>query len=227
MNVYFLVEGRRTERKIYPKWLSELVPSLVEVKDAYAISTNNYYLFSGNGYPSLLDNHLANAVEDINAIGKFDYLVICVDADEFTVAERTQEILDFIQKNEIILQSNTKLEIIIQNKCIETWLLGNAKIFKRNPQDSELKAYIEFYNVSKQDPELMENIGDYPTTAQFHEDYLKALLATRNIQYTKHNPRGVTEPSYLAQLVQRTQKTTHLASFANFLEFCKEINKEL
>jgi hypothetical protein len=227
MNVYFLVEGRKTERKVYPKWLSVLVPSLVRVEDAYAIHKNNYYLFSGNGYPSLLDNHLANAVADVNAIGKYDYFVICVDADDFTVAARVQEILDFMDKKKIVLQEATKLVIIVQNKCIETWLLGNAKIFKRNPQDPELKTYIEFYNVSKQDPELMESIDSNMTTATFHEDYLKALLAERNIQYTKHNPRGVTEPSYLDQLVQRTRKTKQLASFANFLDFCTIINAKI
>lgn len=28
MNIYFLVEGKRTEMKVYPKWLSILIPNL-------------------------------------------------------------------------------------------------------------------------------------------------------------------------------------------------------
>ena len=70
MNIYFLVEGKRTEMKVYPKWLSHLVPNLKRV-DAYQnVESNNYYIFSGNGFPSLLDNHLRNCIEDINSTKK-------------------------------------------------------------------------------------------------------------------------------------------------------------
>jgi hypothetical protein len=71
MNVYFLVEGRKTEKKVYPQWLSVLVPELTKVDDANSVSENNYYLFNGEGFPSIL-HHLKNAVEDINTIGRYD-----------------------------------------------------------------------------------------------------------------------------------------------------------
>ncbi len=227
MNIYFLVEGKRTEKKVYPKWLSILVPKLTEVNDPYSVSKNNYYLFSGNGFPSLLHNHLTNSVLDVNAIGDFDYFAICLDADECSVEERKQEVIDFMNTEGVALSAKTKFILIVQNKCIETWLLGNMKVFKRNPHSPELREYISFYDVSKQDPELMNNSGDFETTAQFHESYLKELLLERNIQYTKKNPRGVTEQAYLQQLIHRTEKTEHIRSFAYFLEFCDEINNSI
>ena len=33
MNLYFLVEGRRTESKVYPRWLSYLLPEYRQVNN--------------------------------------------------------------------------------------------------------------------------------------------------------------------------------------------------
>jgi len=226
-NIYFLVEGRRTEKKVYPKWISFLVPKLTEINDAFSVTSNNFYIFSGNGYPSLLNNHLRNSIEDINTIGKFDYFVVCLDADEVTVLERQNEVLDFIKKNKIVLNSNTKLVIIVQNRCIETWFLGNSKIYKRNPNSELLQKFINFYNVSVDDPELMEKYENFDTYADFHETYLSEMLAERNIQYTKVNPRGVTEPDYINQLIKRSSETSHIKTFKRFIDFCRNLNNEI
>ena len=75
MNVYFLVEGK-TERKVYPKWLAHLAPQLKRVNFPCDATANNYYLISGGGFPSILDNHLKDLVSDINTSGNFDYLVL-------------------------------------------------------------------------------------------------------------------------------------------------------
>jgi hypothetical protein len=157
MNLYVLVEGKRTEVKVYPAWLAILLPQVTRVKYQHQVVNNHYYLFSGQGYPALL-NHLANTVEEVNRLAVFDYLVVCLDADEVSVAERKQEVLNFIYKNKIVLNLKTELVVIVQNKCIETWFLGNAKIFKRNPQSLELRNYVDFYNVAKQDPEKNASI---------------------------------------------------------------------
>jgi len=45
MNVYFIVEGRRTEKKVYPAWLGHLIPELRRVNWAFEADNNNYYLF--------------------------------------------------------------------------------------------------------------------------------------------------------------------------------------
>ncbi|WP_286964725.1 hypothetical protein, partial [Flavobacterium sp. UBA4854] len=92
MNIYILVEGRRTEKKVYPKWMSLLVPKITEVKHPTQVVDKNYYIFNGNGFPSLLDNHLRNAVEDVNNIKLFNYFVICLDSEEDSVAQRKQQV---------------------------------------------------------------------------------------------------------------------------------------
>lgn len=217
MNIYFLVEGRRTEKKVYPLWLNILIPELTEVKNAFLVDKNNFYIFSGNGYPSLLNNHLRNSIEDINIIDKFDYFVICLDADEITVKQRINEVKNFIKKENIILNSTTKFEIIVQNRCIETWFLANSKVYKRNPNNVLLKEFNDFYNVAVNDPELMGKLADYETHAVFHEVYLSEMLAERNIHYSKKNPHAVTSPNYLNELIKRSSLTNHIQTFKKFI----------
>lgn len=227
MNIYFLVEGRRTEKVIYPKWLQQLSPKLKQVKDPFLVKKNNYFLFNGNGFPSLLHNHLTNTFSDINEIKKYHYLVLVLDSDECTVSERAAEVESFIQKQKLILSSPCKLRLVIQNRCIETWLLGNKKVVKTNPQSKELVKYIRFFNVKEKDPEKMGVYTNFSTHAQFHESYLSELLRERNIRYTKRNPNGVTDPQYLNQLLARHTKDNHLETFGSFLTFIEEINSEI
>ncbi len=184
MNLYFLVEGRSTERKVYPKWLSFLIPDLTRIKDYTDANDNNYYLFSGEGFPAIIDNHLINTIKDINESGKFDYLILCIDADEDSIADRNKQVLDKIKKNNIKLK-NCELILIIQNKCIETWFLANRAICSSEPQRILLQDFIKFYNVKLDDPELMGKYTGFSTTTKFHEAYLKELLAENNKSYTK------------------------------------------
>jgi len=225
MNLYFLVEGQRTEKKVYPAWLSHLLPELKRVNDYDQVDKNNYYLFSAEGYPSIIHKHLPNAVEDIVIHGKYNYLIICLDADEVSVNERKQEIHNFVVKNDINLKlGNTKLQIIIQNRCIETWFLGNRKIYSKKPQNNPLIDYIRHYDIYTNCPELMGNYGTFNTHAQFHEAYLKELFRAKNINYSKNNPGDVVKSHYLNQIVQRiTDDPTHLQSFQVFIEFCRNI----
>jgi len=53
MNLYFLVEGKQSERKIYPAWLAHILPELQRVDNCDDVNEKNYYLISGEGYPSL------------------------------------------------------------------------------------------------------------------------------------------------------------------------------
>jgi len=226
MNIYFLVEGNRTEKKVYPKWLSVLVPELVRVNTFDAVVKNNYYIFSGNGFPNLLHNHLPNCVEDINKNGNYDYFVMCLDADNEDVENFRMQILDFMKRENIALNSRTKFEIILQNRCFETWFLGNPKIFKQNPSSDFLRQCINFYNVKKQDPELMEKLPSFEgSTSIFHASYLQELLAERNIFYSKNNPQEVTEAYFLQELIKRNEKTRHISSFRYFLDFCQEVKR--
>jgi hypothetical protein len=219
-NVYFLVEGRRTEIKLYPKWIPALSPKMIRVDSLSQVVKDNFYMFSGQGYPSLLHNHLINSIKDVNNHGSIDYLVICLDSDDSSVEQRRQEVIDFVNQEKVKLNVSTQLVIIVQHRCIETWLLGNKKILKRNPVSQCLRDYISYYNVSVDDPELMRKIKDFNTSAQFHEAYLSEIFAERNISYTKKNPGIAGEQTYLKQLVKRVGDDNHIVSFKSFIDFC-------
>ncbi|BAU53385.1 hypothetical protein [Mucilaginibacter gotjawali] len=223
MNLYFLVEGRHTERKVYPKWLQVLLPELTQVRTISGVTEKCYYLFSGEGFPSLLNNHLRNSIEEINGTMLFDYLIVCLDADESTVESRTGEVLDFMAKENLELNPKCKLAIVVQNRCIETWFLGNRKTFKRNPSKQPLISYVNYYDVRSSDPELMPGYSNFLTISQFHHSYLKENLSERNVSYTKKNPGDVGEKHYLSELISRINGTNHLTSLNSFLSLCNEI----
>lgn len=227
MNLYIIVEGRRTEKKVYPAWLSHLIPKLEPIDWAYQAETNHYYLFNGNGFPALLHNHLKNSIEEVNALGKFNYVVLVLDVDESTIDGRIDEVNGFSKENNLELNAGTELIIIPQNRCIETWFLGNQKIFKENPQNSELVNYIKFYNVKFNDPEEMGIFENFNTHSQFHANYCKIFLRERNIHYSKNRPNGVVDKDYLESLIIRNRETDHIESFKLFIDFCEKVNSEL
>ncbi|MCF4966425.1 hypothetical protein [Nostoc sp. CMAA1605] len=227
MNIYFLVEGKSTERKVYPAWLAHLLPELQRVKNYNDVVKNNYYLFSANGYPSIIYEHLPNAIADMNANGNYSYLVVCLDAEEVTVDYRKQEIKDFLGSQSCVLE-NAHIVLIIQNRCFETWCLGNKKIYTKNPSEHPLLTYTRYYDVSVNCPELMGRYPDFSTHAKFHEAYLKELFRSKNISYSKSNPGDVIKLFYLEELLKRVQnETEHLPSFQSFINFCNIVKGKL
>ncbi len=206
-----------------------MLPELKRVDNYDEAEKNNYYIFSANGYPSIIYNHLPNAAEDINAHGKYNYFIVCLDADEVSVNERKQEINDFVQDKKIqLILGDTQLITIIQNCCIETWFLGNRKIYTKNPQDKSLLAYTRYYDVSENCPELMGKYQDFNMHSQFHEAYLKELFKAKNINYSKKLPGDVTQLYYLQQLIARIEnESDHLPTFREFIQFCNIIKLKL
>lgn len=224
MNLYFLVEGRRSELKIYPKWLKYLLPHFKRVQSCDEAKKNNYYLISGGGYPSIY-HHLRNAIEEVNSTQKYDYLILCLDADESTAAERIREISHYLEKMDLKI-TNCDLKVVVQNRCLETWFLGNRIVYSRQPNSGTFREYAKFYNVSSDDPELMRLYKGFPSISLFHYSYLKEMLAERGIRYTKAMPGGVTDPPYIEQLIARTQETDHLKTLKDFLDFCHSVKVE-
>ncbi len=228
MNLYFLVEGRSTEKKLYPKWLGHLLPSLEQVPSPSEAQANNYFLISGGGYPQILGDKLVNSLLDVAAAGAYDYFVVVLDAEEVTPAERIEEVRTKVDQslaeNGISL-GTCKLMVIVQNRCIETWLLGNRRVFRRNPNSSELRRYVDFYNVHDDDPELMDKPpGTEGTMAAFHYEYLRLVLRERNTPYTKKTPGDACKSHYVDQLQQRIRDTPdHLRTLQVFFDFCREI----
>jgi hypothetical protein len=179
-------------------------------------------MISGMGFPSLLDNYLKNSIDEVNEIGSYDYLIIVLDSEEESIDFRINEVEKFIEKKKLKL--NCELKIIVQHRCIETWLLGNRKVFTRQPSDKELSNFIKFYDVSTDDPELCPKYQGHSTTAAFHFKYLKKILEEKHISYSKKLPQGVTEEHYLNELKKRTADN-HISSFKEFIDFCESINR--
>ena len=225
MNLYFVVEGK-TEAKVYPDWLSYLLPQLNRVKKYSQALTNNYFLISGGGYPALYDIVEA-AIEEINLSQNYDYLAICLDAEENTVNDIQKEVLTELFTNRRLALGKTELKIFVQNRCIETWLLGNQKIYSRQPQSQLLLDRTNYYNVSTDCPELMGKYN-YSVYAQFHEVYLKELFLAKNRTYSKTMPGDVQKEYYLRALHNRVDKElNHLPTLRDFLNFCDLVRSQL
>ena len=224
MNAYIIVEGSRTEMKVYPRWLEIIAPRLQRVKHLSEIKDYNYYLFSGGGIPSIY-NHIANAAEDIidfnlKGNGRIDYLLVCIDTEDESREYILEQIYQELNQRKIVLQ-DLRLEVFEQKVSMESWFLANRKIFKTNPEDDVLRKYIRHYNVREKDPEMMENIDEnlFSTKAQFHHAYLKKIFAERHICYSKSNPSEVCNDDYLKQIIKRYLETGHVCSFGRWYNF--------
>ena len=224
MNLYFLVEGRRTEKKVYPKWLGYLLPSLERVDSPKKADENNYFLVSGGGYPNILGEKLEHSLKDVATTRVYDYLVIVLDAEEMTLAaiieevnRRVTEATEKLTRDNVVIPANCEIKVIVQNRCIETWLLGNKTVFRRNPHSTELRGYIEFYDVSENDPERMPKPPNHgESTADFHLNYLKLVLRERGLTYTKQRPGDVLE-----------RHPDRLPTLKRFFDFCDSLHDEM
>lgn len=205
-----------------------MLPELQRVNHYDEVRENNYFLISAHGYPSIIHEYIPDAISRIKETGKYEYLVVCLDADEDTVESKKQEIDNFI-KTENIQLGDIKLIPIVQNRCIETWFLGNRKMFdSRQPLQQPLRDYVQYYDVSAKDPELMGNYNDDYNHAEFHYVYLKKVFKAKNRRYTKKNTGDAQEKYYLDQLINRIEGDSHhLKSLKDFIEFCKLIKSRL
>ena len=205
---------------------SHLLPELTRVQSYDEVNEKNYYLISGEGYPSLYD-FIPPSIEEINLSGKYNYFVLCLDAEENTVAERHAEIYDFFNQEKLALK-NAELILIVQNRCLESWLLGNRKIYSRNPQNKPLLDYTKYYDISVNCPENMGKYQNFNTHAQFHGAYLRSLFEAKNITYSKKRPGDVLKPFYLEQLLARIQfQPEQLTTLRQFIDFCNIVKSKL
>ena len=146
MNIYFLVEGD-TEAKVYKAWLKYLLPELTRVGLPDQVDNNNYYLFNAKGQPAIIDRHLPDAIANIQKYSKYNYLVICLDAEEVTIDYKEQEVYRCLNSQNIDL-GNIEFHIIVQNRCFDTWCLGNKGIYPLETEISPLLDYTNYYDVT-------------------------------------------------------------------------------
>lgn len=215
MNLYFLLEGERTEKKVYESWIQIAFPGLRLVERIEDVTEDCFRLLSGGGFPLILDR-ISEAVAEIAlAKGRFDHFFIGLDADGLGWVARKQAAETHLEG----LLLTVPTTVIVQNCCIESWFLGNRAFVRTQPQDPELIEFRAFYDVRTEDPEQMPAMP--PAAAaqpqQFHFRYLKACFRERGLSYNKSRPAEVGERHYLDQLVKRVDDTGHLASFGELI----------
>ncbi len=235
MNLYFLLEGRRTEPKVYPAWINHQFPNLTRVNRIEDVSSDCFLLYAAKGYPRILQL-IEQSFSDIynhnkNSAMMIDHFFICLDADDDGYEKRLETVNEKIKKIEDtncnISTYQPDYHIIIQNCCIETWFLGNTKMLRRNPQSKRLSIFKKFYDVSAKDPEKMDcyDSGDYSFSnkAKFHEAYLKEMFLERNQRYSKLKPGIAANKEYLESLYERCFQTNHLKSLKYLLTIWKNL----
>lgn len=221
MNLYMIVEGKKTETTVYPAWLNILAPRLRRVNDPRALTDNCYYLFSGAGIPSIY-NHVCNAILDIQQINKgyykYDYLLICLDTEEGSRADIDREYNKYLLKNKV---NPLGVNVIIceQQVCMESWFLGNRFIFKQNANTPDFIDCVRHYDVSTDNPELMPSFDCEKNKAEYHYYYLKKMFAERNMVYRKNKTEEVQQVDYLNQLIMRYETTGHISTFGQWYNF--------
>ena len=225
MNLYLLVEGRRTEARVYPAWLSHLLPKHTRVIDPQEAAGAHYFLTSGQGYPRILDEGIPAAIEDISIHGGYDYFVVSVDADEDDPEQKREEVVQFVRECTPSLPGQTVLQVIVQTKSIESWFLGNRRVVSANPGCPVLRGYMGEYDIRELCPECMGGHAEFPTVQAFHLDYLERVLRERHLRYSKLYPGQVQERHYLEQLIERSGDSRHLRSFKTLIDLCENVRR--
>lgn len=221
MNLYFLVEGDRTEKAVYRAWVGHTFPRLSEAATAAALTTNGFVVVKTGGYPAYL-GRIRPALADIAAHGGIDHGFICVDAEEVGRPARLRELRAAVAAARAALGEPVlpPIHLVVAECCIETWFLGHRDMMRPQPQDPALIECRRFYDVRRNDPEAMDAPRDrYRTKAAFHYDYLRAMLRDRSptLRYSKTHCAPVLRPDYFGALRARAGQG-HLASLKHLLD---------
>lgn len=221
-SIYMLVEGEKTEPAIYRAWLPLLFPGMREARTPEdAIEGNAFYMLAGYGYPSI-KTRLRDAIADVNSFGGFGHLVVALDSEEMEPIMIRTEIERLIDAEGCPVPSS----VIVANCAMETWLLGNRRFIKRNPESEALRGFRSSYDVIENDPELLPNLDTqrFNTRAQYHHEYLRAAFVERGLRYRKNNPGEAASASYFEEICARALAAVepkHLQSFQMLLALAK------
>jgi hypothetical protein len=229
VNLLFLVEGEKTEPKVYKGWLKHLFPDLIFVTLPEEMTSNTCCIIAGHGYPNMVSkpknssapSRLEACLMDIKNFNNVDHFFICVDSENDSYSERFNEVrskLEILKLDHKIDDSKTEIHLIIQNCCFETWALGNAEISQKYARIKTSTTWSDFqnhYDILLNDPENLSNFpAGYPfrNKARLHKRYLVEYLAEFGLSYRKENPIIVAEKHYLESLQKRCKNTEHLPS---------------
>jgi hypothetical protein len=222
VNYYVVVEGSQCEKKVFQKWIPLINSNLEFAPHITKVSDNSFHLVAGYGYPSYFDV-IEGAIEDVasSTSPRFDRLIISVDSEDFSKEEKFLEVDQFVKERLDTPQKRSlDIRIVVQHFCFETWALGNRRLMSPNLREQELRDFVDMYDVSKLDPELLPaNEKLELNRAQFAERYLRRLIGNSNPQltYSKANPRYVAEEVFFHRVKGRAEQTPHIGSFKDFM----------
>lgn len=221
MNMYILVEGSKTEAVLYPSWISHCLPRYQQwsLPEEARAGGDGFYLISGYGYPSIYA-HLKNAVATINACGTYDIFIVSLDAEENSFRERYEEVRARIAA--FPPASPCRPFIVVQDCCIETWLLANNTDIT-NVSEGDAAPFFAWYDVTRDDPEDMPAPEEYSVRAKYHEKYLRsALTACTGRGFQKGRPGRCARKEYWSHMRLRLEtmgdQLFSLRRFARFLD---------
>lgn len=218
MNIYLLVEGRRTEKRVYTNWFLGSIPLLEESAAFDEVGDNSLFCFSGEGFPSVIERALPNAVRDIRDVNRYDALVLVFDCDDNDVDALRGRALQVVEDSGG-LPPRIEFVIVLQKRCIESWFLGNKRFVPRVAQSSDLIDCKRFFDVTLDCPEQMSAPATFSgSISAFHLHYLKAAFRERHLTYSKARPSEAASLNYLGGLRARYEEG-HLPGMAALFDF--------
>lgn len=215
MRLYYLLEGEN-EIPLYREWTKYLNRHMKPIEVVNELGGCKYYIFSSKGYPHIYDD-IERACIDCERYN-YDYLFICMDQDENSKERIEEEVMKRVGKRKI------KYRIILQSKCIETWLMANKKVYKKRPDKNGCfwKYHIK-YDASRNDPEAMPSYEQNLTTSQYHYKYYRAMMSERRIVYGKGQTNDkVLTKDYFGELRKRVTRSDHIDSFKKYLQAIRD-----
>ncbi len=221
MRLCFLLEGRRTEPKLYRRWLAYAFPDLPEVENPADWQGDGYWLINGGGQPGIF-NRIPEVVEDLDHWNvEVTGFFLCLDSEDEPLA-------DVQEKATKLLQSHSRPSFhpvaIVQHCCIETWLLGDRSLYRQKAQDPVLVNFRAFYDAAENDPEDIPCAPGFETRAQFHGRYLKAAARDIHERYSKTKPgKFFSGEAHFRRLIERRSDSGHIPSFGALTESWQEL----
>lgn len=212
MNIALMTEGKG-EKSIYKAWVPCVNPNVTYVPNIRQMSHDNFSITSAFGYPGYFDL-IDQTITDVNDQGNIDRLVICVDSEDMSLADKRREVQAYVAGKPCAAQ----IVVVVQHFCVETWALGNRRACRVIPKTPALATFRGVFDVRAQDPELLPAYAS-SNRAQFACAYLQAMLQDWNPHnvYVKGNPKPLCRPDYYYQVRQRLSDTNHIPSFDQFL----------
>ena len=145
MNLLFLVEGEQTEKLLYRAWVSHWFPSLVRVTNPAELAGSHYCVIGGGGQPHIF-RRIHALLADVRDNPAIDHVFVCVDSEDATREETAAIIGRTLAEAERDTEARRgnpgfRTYAVVQHCCVETWLLGNRRLLRRNAQSEALRRF--------------------------------------------------------------------------------------